>query len=482
MSQIITRKQENSILNNILLSNRSELLALYGRRRIGKTHLIRHFFNKKGLYFEVTGLKDGHMSVQLNQFANALSKVFFNNIKIASPTTWLDALMQLDQLIQQAPEQPIILFFDELPWLATPRSQLLQSIDHMWNTEWQWRGNIKLILCGSAASWILDHLINAKGGLHNRISKKINLQAFDLVETNQFLKSQGINLHHKQLIETYLVTGGVAHYLLQFDKKQSVAANIQRLYFDKDGALIDEFPRLFSALFKESEVNLNIIKQIAKKYYGVSRSELVKALKMSSGGTLNQRIAELSASGFIKAFIPYGFKQREVYYKVIDEYSLFYLKWIDPVLSYGKEFTAGYWQSKLNTPSYISWSGYAFESLCLKHVELIRQALNLQHTACTVSNWRYRPQQGSDESGAQIDLLFDRDDDTITLCEIKYSDKPYKISKEYAKSLAHKIDLFIKMTKTKKRVELALITSAGFQPNLWSEDLISASVNLSDLC
>ena len=481
--KLIGRQNELRIFDKMIASKESQFVAVYGRRRVGKTFLIRNSLSNKGIYIETTGRKDAPLKTQLENFAKALSKTFFNDIPIQTPSRWEDALALFDQELKKVPKKKkVILFLDELPWLATKKSGLIQALDYYWNAHWSKTSNLILVVCGSAASWMLDHLIHAKGGLHNRLTKRMLLEPFTLNETEQFLKSHSIHLSQKQILDLYMVTGGIPYYLKEVKRGRSAAQNIDELCFSKSGLLYTEFQQLFHALFDQAEVNLKIVREIAKSGNIISRENLLKKTKLPSGGTTNKRLTELSASGFIQCFIPYGKTSRNRYYRLVDEYTLFYLKWIEPIIKLGSFSGKGsYWEKLVNSPARAAWAGYAFESVCLKHTYEISKGLGLNHIPFNVGTWRFVPSKKSKAIGAQIDLLFDRGDDAITVCEIKYSDKLFTIDKPYAKSLTSKLDIFEVRTKTKKELFLAMITTTGVKHNLWSEDIVDTQVTLDAL-
>lgn len=486
--EIIGRKEELKILNRIRNSKEAEFIAIYGRRRVGKTFLIREFFSDKGIYFEVVGVKNLSLSEQLENFSESFSKTFFNNVLIQPPRSWKDALSLLTQQIQAAPKgKKVIIFLDEFPWLCSRKSGLIQALDYYWNTSWSRFPNLILIVCGSAASWMLEHVVNAKGGLYNRTTQKILLKPFNLQETQFFLKRRGINLNQKQVLDLYMVFGGIPHYLKEIEKGQSITQVIDKLCFQKSGILFSEFTNIFRSLFDHAEENLHIIREIAKTGNSISREELIKATKLSSGGAINRKLEELEASGFIRRFIPLGKKTRDQFYRIIDEYTLFYLKWIDPLVSSGTfNGEKGHWQKLLKKPENMAWAGFAFESICFKHINQIVKALDIENTIYSSGSWRYIPLKKSKENGAQIDLLFDREDEVITLCEIKYCEKFYAIEKSYAKSLEQKMEVVTKnypnrKNPTKKQIYLAMITSFGIKQNMYSEDLVHNEVTLNDL-
>jgi hypothetical protein len=442
--------------------------------------LVREFFESQGNYFELTGKKNSSPTEQLKNFAESFSRTFYSGVELLPLKSWRDALTLLTREIEKSPTKKHLLFFDELPWLATHKSGFIQALDYFWNSYWSRMPNIKVILCGSAASWMLEHLINARGGLHNRLTRTIQLMPLNLYETQEYLLSRKVRLSEKQLLDLYMSIGGIPYYLNYVEAGKSAEQNIQEICFDMNGVLFTEFKRLFESLFQNAELNLRIVREIASKREGISREELLRKLNASSGGTFNKRLNELQTAGFIQGFIPYRHKKKEQYFRVIDEYSSYYLTWIDPVAEKGFPQT-NYWKLCTRNPRWLAWSGYAFESICLKHLPQILRALRLESIACEIGNWRYIPSKGSKESRAQIDLLFDRQDDAVTLCEIKYSTNKYEIDKSYAKDLKSKLDVFQSKTITSKQLSLALITVNGVKKNLWSEELVSNQVELKDL-
>lgn len=483
INKILGRAKEIRILDNVWRSKEAEFIAVYGRRRVGKTYLIREYFTGKSVYLEASGAKDRPLKVQLENFMKAVSKTFFKGIPLHTPKSWNDAFEILTRELLNVPKpQKIVLFLDELPWMATMKSGLLQSIDYYWNLHWSKISNLILVACGSAASWILEKLIYAKGGLHNRITRKILLEPYNLRETQEFLRSISVKLNQKQILDIYMAIGGIPFYLKSIEKGLSAAQNIEAICFQKNGLLYNEFSNLFESLFEHSDINLAIVKAIVKSGNETSREDLIRATGIKSGGTLNKRLQELEASSFIKSFLPYGHKKKDISYKVIDEFSLFYLKWIEPILASGMEISqSGYWENLVNTPAVASWQGYAFENVCLKHIDQIRRSIGIEKIACKAGRWHYFPKKGSAKQGAQIDLLFDREDGVITLCEIKYSNKPFVIDKDYGKKLMKKIEVFEEKVKPSKQIFLAMITTAGLKHNLWSEELVQNEVILSNL-
>ena len=352
MSVIVGRANETRILQSLLSSKAPEFLALYGRRRVGKTFLIKNFFKKKKLiFFSITGEKDAPMSQQIKHFTQQIGDVFFGGIQLAEGKNWDETFKILTNAFETVSKKDkIVLFFDEFPWMATQNSRLLQNLDYFWNQYWSNDSRIKLIICGSAASWIIDNIVNNTGGLHNRITKHICLEPLNLPETKSFLREKGILLSNKQIVDLYMSMGGVPHYLNQIEKGLSATQVIESLAFKRKGFLLQEFDNLFSSLFKNSEVYENIVKIIASHRNGIGQRELLKKLgksQLGKGGL--EKLKKLEESGFIINFIPHLHKEKGVYYKLVDNYSLFYLYWILPVHStlLIKSLSKGYWD-KIN--------------------------------------------------------------------------------------------------------------------------------------
>lgn len=476
---LIGRKKEVQLLNQINQSSSAEFVTVYGRRRIGKTHLIREYFKSQKtvqIYFSVTGIKDGKLEEQLQIFQEEIEKVFFENKRIPAINSWRSALKLLADLIKSQYEKDktsqMVIFFDELPWLATQKSGLLQALDHVWNTEWVEIPTLRLIVCGSAASWMIDHLLKAKGGLYNRVTRKIHLFPFNLAETEEFLSAQRVKLKLDQILQIYMAIGGVAHYLKQVQPGLSAQQNISQICFSKNGFLKDEFKLLFQSLFDHSENHLKIVQAIGKKREGLTRNEIIQISGIPSGGRLAKWLEELETSGFISTSIPFGKIQKNICYRISDEYTWFYLNWIQK-----RPRSTQNWEKIAETPAYLAWVGFAFESVCLKHSAQIQKALNLEGLTLQAGYWRYVPaKKNLKDKGAQIDLLFDRSDKSITLVEIKYYSKEFVLDKSYAQELKRKIEIFQTQTKTKKQIFLALVSVHGMKESIWADGLVNQAL------
>ncbi len=474
---LIGREAEKTELNRAIGSPHAELVVVYGRRRVGKTFLIRQHL-RDSITFELVGLHNAELSDQLANFANRLSECF--RTKLAPPHSWLDAFQQLKQQLSQAKKErnqkKRVLFIDEFPWLATRKSGFVSAFEEFWNGYAVKHTDLMCVICGSAASWMIDKVISSKGGLHNRATSTLRLSPFTLGETREFLRHAKVTWTDMQIAEWYFCVGGIPHYLQHVKKGKSVPQTIDELCFQKSGLLHNEFDKLYGALFERPENHLAIVRALAHKQKGLGRNELLKLSGLNSGGTLTKALNELAESGFIREFPALYTQRKHSLWRLTDHYSLFYLSWIEGNRTSGKQI----WQSKVNSPKWRTWSGYAFENLCLLHVPQIKRALGISGVLTEEASWQYAAANSLDE-GAQIDLAIDRNDQSINLCEMKYSNNPFMIDKKYAAELERKLRVFRTRTGTRKALFLTLVTANGLKPNPYSINLLSNQVELSDL-
>ncbi len=475
MKEIIGRIEERSILEKTLSSNEAELIAVYGRRRVGKTYLIRKTFDQH-IIFEFSGVHDGTLKDQLLNFTNTLAEVMKLPVAPAIPSSWMQAFQMLKNYAEPLlRKKKCVIFLDEFPWLSSPKSGFLPAFEFFWNSWGTKQNNLIFTICGSAASWMIQKVVNNKGGLHNRITRKIRLLPFTLSETSEYLRHNGINLDHYQIMQLYMAFGGIPQYLKEILPGQSAAQNIDRACFTKDGPLQTEFTNLYQSLFAEADKHILVVRALAAKPGGLTRKEIIEACKLSSGGAATLLLNELTESGFISAYLPFEKNLRESIYKLSDEYSRFYLKFIENSRATGE----GTWIKLSTSSSWRSWSGTAFESVCLKHTREIKAALGISGVYTEESAWRYVP--GKDKPGAQIDLLFDRQDSCISICEIKFTNSIFAIDKDYAADLTRKRDVFRNKTKTRKTIFIVMITTFGTVDNSYKTGLVQNDIKLEEL-
>lgn len=474
MEKLTGRTVEQNLLRNAMKSGVPELIAIYGRRRVGKTFLIRQTLGQ-AMAFEFTGTKDANLSTQLERFKKTLGQAIGNDKIYQQPVKWADAFDQLSHyLTPRLKAEKCVVFLDEFPWLNTHKSGVLPAFDHWWNSWGTKQKNLVVIICGSAASWMIQHIVNNKGGLHNRITRKIRLLPFTLRETEQFLQARKINIDRYQILQLYMVIGGIPHYLKEVRKGESATQAIDRICFSKDGLLAGEFKNLYHSLFDDAARHLAIVKALAGNQAGMTRTELITKTNLTSGGTVTGVLDQLIESGFVTDWVPYDKKSKDTIYKLADEFTHFYLKFMAANRSSGK----GVWQSLASGPSWRSWSGVAFERVCLKHLDQLKKELGIGGIPTEATAWRYLPADGK---GAQIDLLLDRNDHVINLCEMKFSQSEFTIDKAYAAALENKKDVFIRQTKTKKSIFLTFITTFGITSNEYGKRMIQNAITMDAL-
>ena len=471
---IVGRKEEQAILTKALQSSEAELIAVTGRRRVGKTYLVTSVYQAR-FAFELTGVQNGLLASQLQNFTDQLTQFAKPKLPIKPPQTWSEAFRLLREYLQnEGFKDKKMLFFDELPWLSGQKSGFLAAFGYFWNS-WASRQKLVIVICGSAASWMIQKVVNDRGGLHNRITKRVHLEPFTLNETEAYFQSKNIIFDKYQIVQLYMAMGGIPHYLKEINPAFSAVQNIDAICFSKQGLLSDEFNRLYPSLFANADNHITVVRTLSQKKQGMTRSQISEIGKLGNGGGLSKVLEELIQSGFISDYFPFGKKKKEKLYRLTDEYSLFYLQFIERHRFQGGNI----WQHLSQTPAYKTWSGYAFESICLKHVERIKQALGISGIYTLAASFH---KKGTDtDEGAQIDMVFDRNDRTINLFEIKFYNKPFTISKDYAEQLRQTTWNFQAETKTVKQISWVFITTFGLVPNAHALGLIAKTLTLDDL-
>ena len=450
--ELIGRKKEISELRLVSDSSEPEFVVVYGRRRVGKTYLVNQFFGND-FVFKVTGIAERNAKEkQLANFGDSLRR--YGSPLCSNPKNWMEAFASLRVLLETSKSKgKKVVFLDELPYMYTRRSDLVSALEHFWNDWGNTQENLLLIVCGSATSWIVKNIVNNKGGLHNRLTRKIYLRPFTLSETKQYLESRGIILEQKDIIETYMIMGGIPYYLRLLEKGKSLAQNVDEMFFTRKGRLDGEFDNLYSALYEESDKYVKVVRAISKLNRGLSRSEITKETGITNGGGLSTILKDLDECDIIRAYTGYGKKKKGVLYQLTDFYTFFYFKFIEKHSPSEK----GYWMYQLNTPVHNAWAGYAFEQLCLYHYPQIERALGISGIRTSYSSWH------SDD--AQIDLVIDRADRIVDVCEMKFWNGLYTITKKYAEELRRKMNDFQEKENLHKAVHLVMVTTYGLKRN-----------------
>ncbi|SFR81619.1 AAA family ATPase [[Clostridium] aminophilum] len=458
--KIIGRKYEKNSLFQCLRSNRPEFVVVYGRRRIGKTYLVREFFNRQ-FSFYATGLSETKTKNQLRAFNESLCSYGYN--ENMPPKDWFEAFGRLRKLLESEKvyREPInnkrVVFLDELPWMDTARSDFKSALDYFWNSWASSQEDLVLIVCGSATSWIITNLLSSKKGFHNRITKQIHLNPFSLSECEKLFELNDIVMTRSQMIECYMVFGGVPLYLNLLDSRLSLAQNINELCFKEYGELHDEYTNLFYSLFDKPEKHMSILEALAKKKSGMTRTELSKESKIGGGSVLTKDLKELEECGFIRRYSDIKKGSKEAFYQLIDPFTLFAIKFLE-----NKTFDS--WNTYINSPGYNSWRGTSFEIVCFNHIDKIKQVLGISGIETSEFTWR----NTDSDKGAQIDLIISRKDGVINLCEMKFTNAEYSLDEDEYKKIQNRIDSFQNESDAKGAIHVTLICGNGFKYNKYS--------------
>ncbi len=473
---LIGREPEKEILAKLLKSNQAEFVAIYGRRRVGKTYLIRQFFQEQ-IVFSFTGAFETETNIQINNFWIELKRVYPKAELQETPKNWSEAFHRLtDYLISiKETKSKIVLFIDELPWLDRTRAGFVSALAYFWNQSGSQFSNLIFVTCGSAASWMIGKLLKAQGGLHNRVTCRIELKPFNLKETKQFCEYKNLKFNYYQLTQLYMILGGIPYYWQVIEQGRSVAQVIENLCFDKNGILTKEFEYLYHSLFKNADNHVKVIEALAAHPYGMTRSQLLSESGISNGGNFVRVIENLIDCGFIKSLHPFGKKNKDTVFRIIDFYSIFYLKYIVGNI----DDKNNSWQNLATTPGHSTWMGYAFENICLTHLRPIHTELGIAGVFTNVSSFYFK---ANDElPGAQVDIVIDRNDGIIHLCEAKFTNTEFVLNKEYNQALRRKRLVFQTVTKTKKMVVTTLFSTYPAIQNKYYNEEIHSEVNLESL-
>ena len=454
---MVGRKKGQKLLNDCLYSDRAEFLVVYGRRRVGKTYLIKEYFNNS-FSFYATGLANAKTKEQLKVFNESLVECGGEDKKV--PADWYDMFGKLKKFLQRecVRRDPVsgkrVIFLDELPWMDTARSDFKSALEYFWNSWASAQKDILLIVCGSATSWIIDNLLSDKGGFYNRVTRQMHLMPFTLNECRELFEENGVTMTKQQVIESYMVFGGIPYYLNCFDRRLSLAQNIDELLFKQTGQLYYEYDRLLGSLFKKWERHAAILTALSKKKGGMLRTELARITEIGDGAPLTKALNELEQCGFIRRYKNYVKEKSGMYFQLIDPFMLFCYQFI-------RNREHGSWMNYINTPGYYFWAGNAFEIVCLIHVDCIKKTLGISGVETNEYSWR----STMCAPGAQVDLIIDRKDGVVNVCEIKYTMTKYAIDAAYEDNLRNKIYAFVNETKCKKAVHLTFLSVSGLIKN-----------------
>ena len=318
----------------------------------------------------------------------------------------------------------------------------------------------------------MQNLLRARGGLHNRVTARLVLAPFTLGECEEYFRANGLAMTRRQMIEGYMVFGGVPYYLDLLDRRLGLVQNIDRLCFAPTGPLRLEFDELYRSLFRRADRHIAVVRALAGRTRGLVRGEIAEAAGIAGGGTLSATLEELEACGFLRRYRDFTKAGKDGVFQLIDPFTLFYLRFVE------KSTDERFWSNNCRGAPIRAWSGYAFELVCLLHVRQMLNALGISGIASDVRAWRGR--SGASGKGAQIDLLIDRTDGIVNVCEMKYTAGEYVIDKAADQALRDKLLVFAEETGTAKALHLTLVTVDGVARNTyWG--LVQSEITAADL-
>ena len=470
---IIGRMEEQATLRHALVEENAQFIAVHGRRRVGKTFLIRETFNN-AFAFQYTGAANMTARKQLARFRLALRQQGLHDV-MPTISNWLNAFSELQRLITILPDGKKVIFLDELPWMDAPRSGFLSEFEAFWNGWASARKDIVLIACGSSTSWMVKKIIKNKGGLHNRLTHRISLKPFKLQECEAMMEANNIVMTREQVLQTYMIFGGVPYYWSLLLPGKSMAQEVDRLFFSEEGDLHDEFNMLYASLFHRPEPYLKVISLLAERKSGMTRRQIIEQGKFNNNGDFTTILNDLEWCGFIRSYSLPTKSVKEQIWQLIDNYTLFYYTFVN---KYKK--TDNFWETANGTSSYNTWCGLAFERVCLQHTAQIKKKLGISGIRTTEYAWHYKGDKNKGIHGAQIDLLIDRGDGIMDLCEMKFSQAEYTITEAYSKELANKRQVFLDVTKTRKAIHTIMVTTYGVSRNAYAH-CIQNEITMDDL-
>lgn len=475
---MIGREEERKYLLSLLEEEESQFVAVFGRRRIGKTYLVRETFDYN-FTFEHTGMSSrsggGNMKVQLERFASSLREKGWSS---SSPlSSWNEAFDALKEVIKNSKEKKKVIFIDELSWMDTKRSDLVTALENFWNgwASARREKDVILIICASATYWMINNVVNSRGGLHNRLTGQIHLKPFTLGECREYIESKKIRFSLHQILQCYMILGGIPFYWSLLKKDKSLAGNIDYLFFSENAMLGEEYDNLYRALFDSPEQYLKIIEALTEAEKGLTRDEIISSTGIPGSGHLSRELRELENCGFIRSYIPYGYRHNMMVYQLMDNYTLFYHRFLKR-----KHYDGSGWSSRMNTPEVTAWSGFAFERVCLEHIRQIKKELGISGVLTEVNVWKCSEDKENGIKGSQIDLLIVRKDQTINICEMKYSESGFKVDAKFDRDMKRKMEDFRLKSGTRYALHATLITTYPVEKTPYSDDL-QAVITADDL-
>lgn len=457
---MVGRHREKAALLDAVERSEAQFVAVYGRRRIGKTYLVREVFRDNFCFYH-TGVSEVGTADQLLNFRDSLLKYGYENCPAIK--SWREAFLALEKVIEKCEMEKKVVFMDELPWMDTHKSKFVPALEHFWNGYASARKDVVLIVCGSATSWMMNKLIKNHGGLHNRVTDRIYLKPFCLGECEEYTKELGLPYSREEIALGYMIFGGVPFYWSLMKRSLSLRQNIDALVFDENGKLMGEFNELFASLFKDGALYRSMVTAMASRKSGMTRDELIRKLKLADGGNVTKCLEDLESCGFVRKYAAFGKKKKDAVFQLIDNFSLFHLRYLER----DSNPDGNLWQNTSGTAMQSAWAGMAFERLCLQHLWQLKNALQIGGVLTHVSTWHHAPDERCPK-GAQIDLVIDRADGVIDVCEMKYTKDEFVPDEKSDTEMRRRLSVFSDVTETRKSVNAVLVTPYGLRRSKYS--------------
>ncbi|MCR5457653.1 MAG: AAA family ATPase [Clostridiales bacterium] len=462
---LIGRKKEIEILNESYKSEYTSFVAVYGRRGIGKTFLVRSLLDEK-ITFQHEGIFQGNFKEQLFAFASSLKKAGMNDFSM--PNNWSEAFVLLKDLIKNSNSKKKVIFLDEVAWMDTPRSDFIMALEYFYNSWAEARKDVMLIICSSVTSWIVKKVLRNRGGLYNRLTNQIYLKPFTLNECEKYCEYEKLALNKKQIIQAYMVIGGVSYYWNYYKKGLSIPQFIDECFFVENAPLSNEFDYLFSSLFRYPKDYIEIVETLSNKKIGLTRQEILKEMNVIDNGAFSDKLEDLINCGLIRRYLPYGKKLRDTIYQLIDPLTIFHLHFGN-----NKNVDNSFWSNQVNIPTINAWEELAFERVCILHSNCIKRSLGISGVYTSIYPWSCQRDIDNGIYGSQIDMVIERKDDIINLVEIKFNSSPYAISQKYMNDIYRKKEDFVNCTNTKSAIHITFVTLNGLEENSYYKEIQS---------
>lgn len=480
--QVIARGPEQETLRELMASKKPELVAIYGRLRVGKTFTVSQTLqeNSGALYFEVTGSlrEDGRARPQqefLSDFSIAWTRWIGERRNISTAEDCLLALVELDRRAAKA-RRPLYLFLDELPWIARSSPRFFSGLATLWNNSLSKNPYLKLFVAASATSWMMDHVIHARAGLAKRVTAQIHMRPLDLAQTRLFLAAKGLQITRNEVLQVYSALGGIPFYLDLLTRKDGASKNLYQLLVPKSAMLYAgaEYEALFRYLFARDGAYRKVIDTLVTQKYGMTYAELSNRVtgKPEPSGGLLRVLENMERSELIERRLMFLNRSKGTRLYVTDEYIRFVSRWLRN--SGVSTFSA--FNRIFSSQSYASWQGFDFELTAFKNVHLVSQALG-------ISGIPVEPFVYYRDKDVQIDLLLERGDQTITLCEAKSYDSQYEPTEKDVTRFRIRRQAIEELLKTKRRppqfINYCFVVRNGIKRNRYFNEINAEVADLS---